>query len=88
MDNRLKSQEIAKNHKSMIGCRYRHFKGNIYKVKNLAVHSETEEVMVVYYSESNPELVWVRPLDMFMSKVDKEKYPDVEQEYRFQLIVG
>lgn len=62
---------------------YRHFKGDLIKVLELAKHSETNEIMVVY--EHNG-VVWVRPYDMFVSKVDRKKYPDVLQENRFQLI--
>lgn len=64
---------------------YRHFKGTHHKVISLAKHSETLEDMVVYTHEDTNE-VWVRPLELFTSLVDKEKYPDVEQKYRFQLM--
>lgn len=70
----------------MIGYRYKHFKGATYVVTDLAVNSETEEIMVVYKNFSDPSQVWVRPLDMFISKVDSEKYPDVKQEFRFKRI--
>ena len=65
------------------GQRYMHFKGHAIKVLEIAKHTETEESMVVYEHDGT---VWARPYDMFISKVDREKYPDVEQEYRFQLI--
>lgn len=65
---------------------YRHFKGNIYKVLYLAKDSETLEDLVVYQDTSNETKIWVRKLDMFLSKVDKNKYPSVTQEYRFELI--
>lgn len=63
---------------------YKHFKGNLYEVLAIAIHTETEEVMVVY-QEVDGEATYVRPLEMFVSKVDKEKYPDVLQKYRFEL---
>lgn len=66
-----------------VGKLYKHFKGDIMKVLGIAKHSETLEEMVVY--EHKGEL-WTRPLEMFNSKVDKEKYPDVKQEYRFEEI--
>lgn len=62
---------------------YKHFKGDTMKILEIAKHTETEEFMVIY--EHNG-IVWARPYEMFISKVDKEKYPDVEQEYRFQLV--
>lgn len=65
------------------GALYRHFKGDIMKVIEVAKHSETEELLVVY--EHNG-IVWVRPYEMFVSKVDKDKYPEVKQEYRFELV--
>ena len=64
---------------------YRHFKGNLYEVIVIARDSETLEEMVVY-KEMDGEAVYVRPLRMFVSKVDREKYPDVLQEYRFEHI--
>jgi hypothetical protein len=87
MDNRMNVQaQLARMKYEMIGCGYRHFKGGIYIVTALAVHSETEEPMVIYESFDDPTLVWCRPLSMFLSSVDKEKYPDVEQRMRFERI--
>lgn len=65
-----------------VGKRYRHFKGMIVKVIALAKHSETLEDMVIYVHEGTDE-VWARPLDLFTSRVDKEKYPNIKEEYRF-----
>lgn len=64
---------------------YRHFKGDYYMVEDVAKHSETKESYVVYRRLYGDGTLWIRPFDMFLSKVDKEKYPNVEQEYRFQL---
>ena len=63
----------------------RHFKGNLYVVKYFAQHTETNETMVVYLSVLNPDKVYTRPLEMFMSEVDKTKYPNATQKYRFEL---
>ncbi len=65
---------------------YRHFKGNYYLVEELAKDSETEETIVVYRKLYGDGSLWVRSLDMFLSEVDHDKYPDVEQKYRFELI--
>jgi len=86
-DNRMYSQKTATEYKDqMVGKQYRHFKGNMYIVTDIAVHSETAELLVIYQSCSDPSLVWVRPLDMFLSEVDKDKYPDVKQKMRFELV--
>lgn len=62
---------------------YRHFKDNVLCV---AMHTETQEKMVVYQALYGDYKYFVRPYEMFVSKVDHDKYPDVKQEYRFELI--
>ena len=64
---------------------YRHFKGDYYLVVDFVEHSETGEKLVIYRSLYGDGKLYARPYDMFMSKVDRDKYPNVEQEYRFQL---
>jgi hypothetical protein len=87
MDNRMNVQEQVQHLKStIVGYRYRHFKGGIYVVTDIAVHSESEEPMVVYKNFDKPDLVWCRPLDMFLSEVDTEKYPNANQRLRFERI--
>ena len=64
----------------------RHFKGNFYRILYFAKDSETREDVVVYRALYGERGVWVRPMEMFFSPVDKEKYPNAQQEYRFERV--
>lgn len=82
------------NRQIQIDGLYRHFKGNIYRVLGLAKHTETNETLVIYrccdliLSNGIEEYgdTYARPTEMFLSEVDREKYPDAKQKYRFELI--
>ena len=73
-------REIETNRK------YRHFKGNDYFVLHIGIHTETGEKCVVYKALYGDYGIFIRPLNMFASEVDHEKYPDIKQKYRYELV--
>ncbi|GHW02355.1 hypothetical protein AGMMS50249_1410 [candidate division SR1 bacterium] len=82
----------TKEPKLVIGGIYRHFKGELYRVDNLVIDSEEKKEYVLYTSLYHPKAglgfhtQFIRLKDMFLSPVDRVKYPDVEQYWRFQMV--
>jgi hypothetical protein len=68
-----------------VGRIYRHFKGNLYLVRDLAEDSETNEPVVIYQRLYGDGGLYVRPARMWLEPVDRQKYPHAAQARRFEL---
>lgn len=82
-------------HEINVGDLVRHFKREnvdqntneyLYKVLAFAQHTETKEKLVIYQALYAPFKICARPYDMFMSEVDRAKYPNITQRFRFEKI--
>lgn len=75
----------------IVGRKYKHFKGEYYRVLCIASDSMTPpgeplREVVIYESLYGSHKFWSRPYDLFVEKVDREMYPDCKQIYRFELV--
>lgn len=78
----FRAGEIRNNKGKLV----RHFKGKCYLIIDVVEHTETGEELVIYKAMYGDYKSYARPIEMFISKVDKQKYPKADQEYRFELV--
>ena len=83
MNELEKRKSALRNHK---GKMVRHFKGCEYLILEFAIHTETQDELVIYKCLYGDCGVYARPIDMFISEVEQDKYPEVSQRWRFELI--
>ena len=87
MENRFRPGDIVQHFKrETLSQKDKEKNIYLYKIVGLAKHTETKEMVVVYQSLYGDFGMYVRPYDMFIGKVDKEKYPDIQQVYRFEKV--
>ena len=87
MENRFRPGDIVQHFKrETLSDADREANKYLYEIVGVAVHSETREPMMVYRALYDDKGMYVRPLDMFLSEVDREKYPDIKQKYRFDFV--
>ena len=85
MENRFKPGDIVQHFKrEMLSEEERAGNMYLYEIIGVALHSETREEMMVYKLLYGDDGMYVRQLEMFLSEVDHEKYPQVRQKYRFE----
>ena len=85
MNNRFNSGDIVRHFKrELLTEEERAGNKYLYEIVGVALHSETREPMMVYRPLYDDGGLYVRPLEMFLSEVDHEKYPDVKQKFRFE----
>ena len=87
MNTRFSPGDIVQHFKrEMLSDEERTTNKYLYEIVGIATHSETRELMMVYRPLYDDSGMYVRPLEMFLSEVDHEKYPDVQQKLRFEKV--
>ena len=87
MENRFNPGDIVQHFKrELLTEEERAGNMYLYEISGVALYSETREPMMVYSPLYDDGGLFVRPLKMFLSEVDHEKYPNVDQKYRFELV--
>ncbi len=74
------------NLEQLKGKTFKHFKGDIYLLEDIAEHTETKEKLVIYRALYGDCKLYARPLEMFLSEVERDKYPNADQQYRLEPI--
>ena len=75
-----------------IGSIYRHFKNRYYIVLDIVNDCESGDdgeygKIVIYKALYGDFFTWARDYEVFASYVDRDKYPNVEQKYRFEEVI-
>lgn len=64
---------------------YRHFKGGLYVLEEIAYDADTQGQVVLYRALYGEHRLWARPFEDFFAELDRAKYPQAQQKYRFEL---
>lgn len=78
--------DIVQHFKREIITKEDHPSKYLYIIRDIAKHTETGECLIVYQALYPPFYTYARPIEMFYSEVDKEKYPNIKQEFRFSVV--
>ncbi len=87
MNDRFKPGDIVAHFKrEMLSPEEKSTNKYLYKIIGEAQHTETKEKLMIYMALYDDFGIYARPFDMFTGEVDRDKYPDIKQFYRFEKI--